>query len=134
MPHTIQVGTYGLTEAAGTVSTSRLDDSFDVRTGRCGFPLEDWEMRIVDAETGAACGAGERGEIVLRGPNMLKVRGGMIAHIDATVVCEAPKVGPHRAAMRQRLAELLDAPLSSVSVNTLTPTTRAGAGLDERGL
>ncbi len=72
MPHTIQVGTYGLTEAAGTVSTSRLDDSFEVRTGRCGFPLEDWEMRIVDPETGLDCSAGERGEIVLRGPHMLK--------------------------------------------------------------
>jgi fatty-acyl-CoA synthase len=72
MPHTIQVGTYGLTEAAGTVSTSRLDDSFEVRTGRCGFPLEDWEMRIVDPETGRDCGADERGEIVLRGPHMLK--------------------------------------------------------------
>jgi len=72
MPHTIQVGTYGLTEAAGTVSTSRLDDSFDVRTGRCGFPLEDWEMRIVDPETGRMCGVDERGEIVLRGPHMLK--------------------------------------------------------------
>jgi acyl-CoA synthetase (AMP-forming)/AMP-acid ligase II len=72
MPHTIQVGTYGLTEAAGTVSTSRLHDSFDVRTGRCGFPLEDWEMRIVDPETGRMCGVDERGEIVLRGPHMLK--------------------------------------------------------------
>ncbi|KPF80675.1 AMP-dependent synthetase [Novosphingobium sp. AAP93] len=72
MPHTIQVGTYGLTEAAGTVSTSRLDDSFEVRTGRCGFPLEGWEMRIVDPETGRDCGPDERGEIVLRGPHMLK--------------------------------------------------------------
>ncbi|WP_421849972.1 class I adenylate-forming enzyme family protein [Novosphingobium sp.] len=72
MPHTIQVGTYGLTEAAGTVSTSRLDDSFEARTGRCGFPLEDWEMRIVDSETGRDCASGERGEIVLRGPHMLK--------------------------------------------------------------
>lgn len=72
MPHTIQVGTYGLTEAAGTVSTSRLDDSFEVRTGRCGFPLEDWDMRIVDPETGRDCGVDERGEIVLRGPHMLK--------------------------------------------------------------
>jgi acyl-CoA synthetase (AMP-forming)/AMP-acid ligase II len=72
MPHTVQVGTYGLTEAAGTVSTSRLHDSFDVRTGRCGTPLEDWEMRIVDPETGEDCGTDQRGEIVLRSPNMLK--------------------------------------------------------------
>ncbi|KQM21061.1 class I adenylate-forming enzyme family protein [Novosphingobium sp. Leaf2] len=72
MPHTIQVGTYGLTEAAGTVSTSRLSDSYEVRTGRCGTPLDDWQVRIVDPETGMDCAAGEQGEIVLGGPNVLK--------------------------------------------------------------
>src|SRR3546814_19811321 len=61
-----------LTEAAGTVSTSRLDDSFDQRTGRCGVPLDEWEVRIVDVATGRECGVDERGEIVLRGPNMLQ--------------------------------------------------------------
>lgn len=72
MPHTIQVGTYGLTEAAGTVSTSRLDDSYAVRTGRCGVPLDEWQVRIVDPETGRDCATGEQGEIVLGGPNILK--------------------------------------------------------------
>lgn len=72
MPHTIQVGTYGLTEGAGTVSTSRLDNSFEQRTGRCGEVLDEWEMRIVDVESGRDCAPGEHGEIVIRGPNMLK--------------------------------------------------------------
>lgn len=72
MPRTIQVGTYGLTEGAGTVSTSRLSDSYDVRTGRCGVPLDEWKVRIVDPETGEDCGPGEQGEIVLGGPNILK--------------------------------------------------------------
>ena len=72
MPHTVQVGTYGLTEGAGTICTSNLDDSFDLRTGRLGVPLDEWEVRIVDIETGKDCGLGERGEIVARGPNMLK--------------------------------------------------------------
>ena len=71
MPHTIQVGTYGLTEAAGTVSTSRLSDSYEVRTGRCGVPLEEWQVRIVDPETGVDCGPSQQGEIVLGGPNIL---------------------------------------------------------------
>lgn len=72
MPHTIQVGTYGLTEGAGTVSTSRLTDSYEVRTGRCGTPLDEWQVRIVDAATGQDCAPGERGEIVLGGPNRLQ--------------------------------------------------------------
>jgi fatty-acyl-CoA synthase len=72
MPHTIQVSTYGMTEAAGTVSTSRLSDSYETRTERCGYPLDDWEVRIVHPETGEDLATGERGEILLRGPNMLK--------------------------------------------------------------
>jgi acyl-CoA synthetase (AMP-forming)/AMP-acid ligase II len=72
MPHTIQVGTYGLTEGAGTVCTSNIDDSFELRTGRLGVPLDEWEVRIVDIETGKDCALGERGEIVTRGPNMLR--------------------------------------------------------------
>jgi len=71
-PHTIQVGTYGLTEAAGTICTSRLTDTFEQRTGRLGVPIDDWEVRIVDIETGKDCPTGVQGEIVARGPNMLK--------------------------------------------------------------
>ncbi|GGZ96019.1 bifunctional 2-C-methyl-D-erythritol 4-phosphate cytidylyltransferase/2-C-methyl-D-erythritol 2,4-cyclodiphosphate synthase [Novosphingobium arvoryzae] len=52
-------------------------------------------------------------------------QGYRIGNVDVTIICEAPKVGPHRAAMRQRLAGLLDAPLSSVSVKATT-TERLG--------
>lgn len=71
VPHTIQVSTYGLTEAAGTVTTSRLSDPWSLRTSRCGAPLDDWSVRIVDLETGEDCAPGDRGEIVIRGPSML---------------------------------------------------------------
>jgi fatty-acyl-CoA synthase len=71
MPHTVQVGTYGLTEGAGTITTSNIDDTYDLRTGRLGTPLDEWEVRIVDIESGRDCALGERGEIVARGPNML---------------------------------------------------------------
>ena len=71
VPHTVQVSTYGLTEAAGTVTTSRLGDPWSLRTGRCGAPLDDWQVRIVDLETEEECARGERGEIVIRGPGML---------------------------------------------------------------
>lgn len=72
MPHTIQVGTYGLTEGAGTITTSNIHDPYELRTRRLGIPLDEWEIRIVDIETGRDCALGERGEIVARGPNMLR--------------------------------------------------------------
>ena len=71
MPHAIQVGTYGLTEGSGTICTSRPDDSYDLRTTRLGIPLADWEVKIVDPESGTECAIGVQGEIVARGPNML---------------------------------------------------------------
>jgi 2-C-methyl-D-erythritol 4-phosphate cytidylyltransferase/2-C-methyl-D-erythritol 2,4-cyclodiphosphate synthase len=37
-------------------------------------------------------------------------RGGAIAHVDVTLICEAPKIGPHRAAMKARIEKLLGIP------------------------
>ena len=47
-------------------------------------------------------------------------RGGRIVNVDVTLICEQPKVKPHRQAMRQRLADLLDLPLDGVSVKAST--------------
>ncbi len=47
-------------------------------------------------------------------------RGGMLAHVDITIVAEAPKVGPHREAMRARLAEILGIALDRVAVKATT--------------
>jgi acyl-CoA synthetase (AMP-forming)/AMP-acid ligase II len=71
MPHTVQVGTYGLTEGSGTICTSRPDDPYELRVHRLGVPLDEWEVKICDPETGEEKATGEKGEIVARGPNML---------------------------------------------------------------
>ncbi|MEL6366313.1 MAG: 2-C-methyl-D-erythritol 2,4-cyclodiphosphate synthase, partial [Pseudomonadota bacterium] len=47
-------------------------------------------------------------------------RGGHIVHCDVTLICEAPKIGPHRAAMRAALAEILDIDAERVSVKATT--------------
>ena len=49
----------------------------------------------------------------------------MIDHVDVTIICEAPKIGPHREAMRARLADLLRVPLGRTSVKATT-TERLG--------
>jgi 2-C-methyl-D-erythritol 4-phosphate cytidylyltransferase/2-C-methyl-D-erythritol 2,4-cyclodiphosphate synthase len=51
--------------------------------------------------------------------------GGLIDHVDVTVICEAPKIGPHRAAMAERIAAILAIPATSVSIKATT-TERLG--------
>jgi 2-C-methyl-D-erythritol 4-phosphate cytidylyltransferase/2-C-methyl-D-erythritol 2,4-cyclodiphosphate synthase len=50
----------------------------------------------------------------------VNARGGRIAHLDATIVCEAPRIGPHRDAMRARIAEVAGIPASRVAVKATT--------------
>ncbi|MDQ2102243.1 bifunctional 2-C-methyl-D-erythritol 4-phosphate cytidylyltransferase/2-C-methyl-D-erythritol 2,4-cyclodiphosphate synthase [Azospirillum isscasi] len=56
---------------------------------------------------------------------LVTARGGRIAHVDVTIICERPKVGPHRAAMTARLAEILGMDADRVSVKATT-TERLG--------
>jgi len=58
-------------------------------------------------------------------------RGGTISHVDVTIVCEAPKIGPHRDAMRARLAELLKIAPDRVSVKATTTERLGFAGRGE---
>ena len=48
-----------------------------------------------------------------------------VSNLDLTLICEAPKIGPHRDAMRTRLSELLSLDLSQVSIKATT-TERLG--------
>lgn len=52
-------------------------------------------------------------------------RGGRIAHVDVTLICERPKIAPHAAAMRARLADLMGIAVDRVSVKATT-TERLG--------
>ncbi len=56
-----------------------------------------------------------------------------ILHVDVTLVCERPKIGPHREAMRVRTADVLGLPLSRVSIKATT-TERLGFLGREEGL
>ncbi|MEK8093111.1 bifunctional 2-C-methyl-D-erythritol 4-phosphate cytidylyltransferase/2-C-methyl-D-erythritol 2,4-cyclodiphosphate synthase [Methylocystis sp. IM3] len=51
---------------------------------------------------------------------LVRERGGMIAHVDATVVCEAPKVGPHREAIRASLAKIMGLDIGRVAIKATT--------------
>jgi 2-C-methyl-D-erythritol 4-phosphate cytidylyltransferase/2-C-methyl-D-erythritol 2,4-cyclodiphosphate synthase len=52
--------------------------------------------------------------------DLAAARGGAIAHCDVTLVCEAPKIGPHRAAMREAVAEILQIDPARISIKATT--------------
>ena len=71
---------YGLTEATGTVTMCRRGDSAEVISATSGRAIPDVEVRIVDAD-GNVLAAGEAGEIVVRGYNVMS---GYLDDPDAT--------------------------------------------------
>ncbi len=60
---------------------------------------------------------------------LVRARGGVINHVDVTIICERPKVGPHRGAMKAKIAEILNIEPSRVSVKA---TTTEGLGFTGR--
>lgn len=56
---------------------------------------------------------------------LVAAEGGVIDFIDLTIVCEAPKIGPHREAIRASIAAILNLPVSQISVKATT-TERLG--------
>lgn len=61
---------------------------------------------------------------------LVTARGGRLVNVDVTLICERPKIKPHRQAMRERLADILSLPLDRVSVKA---TTTEGMGFTGRG-
>jgi 2-C-methyl-D-erythritol 4-phosphate cytidylyltransferase/2-C-methyl-D-erythritol 2,4-cyclodiphosphate synthase len=73
---------------------------------------------------------GASSDIFLRhAADLVRSGGAIIDHIDCTVIAEEPKVGPHRFAMRERIAAILDLMVGRVSVKA---TTTEGLGFTGR--
>jgi 2-C-methyl-D-erythritol 4-phosphate cytidylyltransferase/2-C-methyl-D-erythritol 2,4-cyclodiphosphate synthase len=78
------------------------------------FPPSDPQWRGADSALFAA-----------HARDLVAARGGRIVNVDVTIICESPKIGPHRQAMMARLAELLGIDVERVSVKATT-TERLG--------
>ncbi len=101
---------------------------------------------LVDALLGAI-GAGDIGEhfppsdpqwrsagshlFLAHAASLVTAAGYAIGNIDLTIICEAPRIGPHREAMRVRLAELLGIDSGVVSVKATTTEKLGFAGRGE---
>lgn len=63
--------------------------------------------------------------------SLVRQSGGLIDFVDCTIICEAPKVGPYRDAMRSRVAEILNVPFACVSIKATTTERLGFAGRRE---
>ncbi len=67
----------------------------------------------------------ESGQFLQHAASLVAEKGGVIDFVDLTIICEAPKIGPYREAMRARIGELLRLDPGQVSVKATT-TERLG--------
>lgn len=100
------VGLHAITDAVlGAIADGDIGDH---------FPPTDPQWRGASSDMFLAF-AGKR----------VAARNGHITSIDVTLICEAPKIKPHRQAMRERIAEILSLEISRISVKATT-TERLG--------
>jgi 2-C-methyl-D-erythritol 4-phosphate cytidylyltransferase/2-C-methyl-D-erythritol 2,4-cyclodiphosphate synthase len=84
------------------------------------FPASD--SRWTDADSGV---------FLRHALERLHARGGRLINVDVTLICERPKLGAHRQAMRERLAALLELPIDRISVKATTTETMGFTGREE---
>jgi len=100
------VGLHALTDALlGTIGDG------DIGTH---FPPSDPQWRGASSDL-----------FLIHARDLIAARGGRIDHVDLTIICEEPKVGPHRAAIRTRVADLLGLAETKISIKATT-TERLG--------
>ena len=106
------VGLHALTDALlGTIAAGDIGDH---------FPPSDERWR------GAASD-----QFLAHAATLVRERGGLIDHVDVTLICEHPKVGPHREAMRARIAAILGLGIDRVSVKATTTEKLGFTGRQE---
>jgi len=105
------VGLHALTDALlGSIGEGDIGDH---------FPPTDPKWRGADSSV-----------FLRHAGSLIADRGGEIVNVDVTLICEAPKIKPHREAMRARIADLLGLDVGRVSVKA---TTTEQLGFTGRG-
>lgn len=104
------VGLHAITDALfGALAEGDIGDH---------FPPSDPQWKSVDSAI-----------FLAKAAERVRARQGVITSLDVTIICELPKIGPHRAAMRNRIAEICEIDPGRVSVKA---TTTEGLGFTGR--
>jgi len=105
-------GLHALTDALlGTAAAGDIGDH---------FPPSDPKWKGADS-----------GVFLRHAAQLVAAAGGVIVNVDVTLICERPKIKPHREAMRARVADLLGLPIERVSVKATTTEQMGFTGRQE---
>jgi len=75
---------------------------------------------------------GVASEVFLRhAADLVRTKNGVIINVDLTLICERPKIKPHRQAMRERVADILGLPVDRVSIKATTTEKMGFTGREE---
>lgn len=70
MPNALQVGTFGMTEGSGVVTTGGYDMDPELGFQALGYPMAGVNVKVMDLETAQELPVGERGEVWIKGYNL----------------------------------------------------------------
>ena len=105
-------GLHALTDALlGTISAGDIGDHFPPGDAR-------WQGAASD-------------QFLAHAATLVRAAGGVIDHVDITIIAERPKIGPHRTAMRVRIAEILAIDVGRVSIKATTTEMLGFTGRSE---
>ena len=95
------VGLHALTDALlGTIGAGDIGSH---------FPPSDPKWKGADSD-----------QFIAHAVKLVREAGGFITNMDVTIICEAPKIGPHRDAMRKSICDICDVDIARVSVKATT--------------
>ncbi len=114
----------------GLVGHSDADAGLHALTDAVLGAIGDGDIGMHFAPSDARWRGAPSDQFLRHATQLVRARGGIIAHVDVTIICERPKVGPHRDTMVARIADILGVDRSRVSVKA---TTTEKLGFTGRG-
>jgi 2-C-methyl-D-erythritol 4-phosphate cytidylyltransferase/2-C-methyl-D-erythritol 2,4-cyclodiphosphate synthase len=109
IPHTHRLKGHSDADAALHALTDALLGTIGAGDIGDHFPPSDPQWR-----------GAESGQFLAHARDLVAARGGRIVNVDVTIMCERPKIGPHKAAMQARVAEILGVAPDRVGVKATT--------------
>ena len=106
------VALHSLTDAIlGTIALGDIGDH---------FPPSDQKWKNAKSE-----------KFLLFALNELNKLGGVLQHIDITIICEQPKIKPYKLIMREKLSQICNLPIKQISVKATTTEKLGFTGRSE---